>query len=220
MKGISKRDLNLILMLLGIMAIVLTYFMIFSKWEEETAAMQAQYSALVPQRDALLEHERKIPEYNAAIAEAELLVAEELEHYAPIVRVEDMIMYAIDLETRFNMAIPNLSFSDAVTLRDFAVMRGGEEVTYSAKSASMSFPCTVTYENLKKAIDYIYATPYRTQLNSLSVTFDNNLGGLSANMSVTKIFIDDGSGAATDADVPQYPLGNENPFNTVIFAEE
>jgi hypothetical protein len=64
-------------------------------------------------------------------------------------------------------------------------------------------------------LEYISYAPEKTLTDSLSVSYDSSGGGLTGAITLSRVYLDDGSGVYTPAETPDGPVGTDNPFGTV-----
>ncbi|MDR0838368.1 MAG: hypothetical protein LBN99_01850 [Oscillospiraceae bacterium] len=215
--GISKRDINLLLTVFGLLITLAVYFLVFSRLTAAADALDAGTEALRPRLATLQAYLAELPEYEAGIRDRSALISSELAGYARQVRTEDLIMYAVMLESEAALDIASATFAEPVPVSEFSAPGAdGAAVAYRAYSVSMTLNSQMTYAALKDAIDIINATPDRTLLDSLSVTFDSVRGGLIGTVTLSKVFITDGSYVYAPTVVPDGAYGNGNPFGTVM----
>jgi hypothetical protein len=213
---LSKRDVNLLLIVLGLGVTLAVYFLVFLDFTARAETLNAQTESLRPRLAVLRGYEAEVPSYNRAIREYADFIARELGNYAQEVRTEDLIMYAVMLENEMKLNIASASFTEPAAVSEFTLPdEDGAPLPYRAYAISMTLSSRMGYAELKNAIDRLYATADRTVLDAVSVTFDAATGGLVGTVTISKIFIADGSYVYTETAVPPGPLGNSNPFGTI-----
>lgn len=213
---ISKRDANLLMVFLGLLMVLVVYFVPVANYSEETEQLVAQTNALKPELAALEEHQRKIPEYNEGIEAAKVGIAAERDLYAEEVRTEDCIMYAVMLEREYELGISSASFVEPQAVKTLNSMNEqGQMADFTAYSTNMSLVCRMGYENLKQAINRLYQTADKTMLDSVSVSYDPETAGLVGTLNIAKLFVADGDYEYVPTPVEYGPLGTLNPFGTL-----
>ena len=214
----AKRDINIVLIIVGILGAVLLYFFLYTDFADRTEALNYDTQALTARLDELLEHEASVPMYNEKTREYAAQITTELGNYSQQVRTEDLIMYAVMLEDEMKLDISSASFTDPEVLSTFALPTADGNISFTAYSVSMTVNTRMGYSDMKDAITRVYTTQDRTVLDSLSIVFDGETGGLAGTITISKVFVDDGSYIYWPTDVPSGSLGNPNPFGTIEIA--
>ena len=221
MGNLSKRDVNLLLVVLGLAIVLLTYFLVFTNFSDQTDALTAETDALRPRLAELQDYVENIPVFEAGILEATERIDAEKLGYVQQVRTEDLIMYAVMLEDEMGVSISSASFSPPVLLYEFdAPDAEGNTVHYQVLKTTMTLNAKFGYEPIKAAINRLYETADKTMLEDLSITFDVETGGLVGNVTIGKVFVTDGTYEYSPTKVPAGPFGNTNPFATITAPPE
>ena len=221
---LSKRDQKLILILLGLIVLLLCYMLIYRPTIAETETVQGEISALEPTAAELRECYSQLEVYAAGIEEARDVIAQQLKQYPTDVRAEDLIMYVTALEET-SMDVTASPFSGELRIAVFdgvAEDENGAAVakSYSASQLSMTVTCSLSYQALKDMADYIAATPLRTALDSVSLSFSSETGELIGSATIDKYYVSAGDEGYTATDVPDVELGTDDLFSTVTQADE
>lgn len=190
---VSKKDAKLLLILLGILVFLLSYLLVYNRYIAKQDAVAAQITELQPQLDTLEEYYQNLSTYETAIETAKKEIEEEMGRYPSEIFTEDLILYAIELEDRVGLDATALSFVDPVLVNEFTGVtpENGEEASavMDAYETAMNVSCTLTYEQLKSVLHYIYETRNYTGVNSLSVSYNAENGRLVGNLEVSKFLI-------------------------------
>jgi hypothetical protein len=221
---ISKRDANLLLILLGIILFVAGYFTVYNPYQKKTEALLAEIAALRPTLSELQVFEGSLDKYKAGIDELEGKIASETERYPTDVRPEDFIMYAIDMEEKIELDVTSLEFAQPVLISQFdGIKRDGEQYSVTPLAAyayGTTANCSLSYEELKALIQLVDETPLCTKLDSVSVSFDTENGGLTGSVVLDKYFITSGSDPYVPTKVPDVDLGTDDLFGTFTVIAE
>ena len=216
MRNLSKRDINLLLIVIGLAIILLTYFLVFTNLSSQVETLNADTEQMRPRLTQLQDYAAAIPLFEEGILEASARIDEERLSYPEQVRTEDLIMYAVMLEEEMGVRISSASFNPPTLISEFyAPNAEGTLVRYQAYITSMAINSAFGYDPLKDAINRIYATADKTLLDDITLTFDGESGGLAGNMTISKIFVTDGSYVYSPTQIPAGPFGNTNPFATI-----
>ncbi|GHU93629.1 hypothetical protein FACS1894208_03410 [Clostridia bacterium] len=214
---ISKRDANIALIILGVAVFIAGYFLIYNDLLDQAAVVRSEIAALTPRDIELSAHVERIPLYNRGIETFANAAKENLSRFPPRVRTEDLIMYAVGLETKPGMAIASASFSEPWLISEFdAKTEVGQPsaVHYAAYGMTLTISDRLNYDALKQAFDLIALDPERTSLENVSISYDSSTGELTGSMSINKHFVDDGRYVYVPTEVPAGRIGVTSPFGT------
>lgn len=221
---ISKRDANLLLILLGILLFVAGYFTVYLPYQNKTEELQAEIAALQPTLSELKGYEEKLDSYKAGIDEMEGKIAAEMARFPSDVRPEDFVVYAIELEEKIGLDVTSLDFAEPALISQFdGIKKDGSAYTVTPLTAyryAATAKCSLSYEELKDLIRYINDTPLCTKLNNLSVSFDAESGELIGSVALDKYFVSSGSDPYVPTRVPSVRLGTGNLFGTFTVTAE
>lgn len=216
--NLSKRDQNLLLILLGIVVFILAWTGVRNKFNAKAQAEEAQISALEPRLTELRNHRDNVSIYERGIEEIAATVKSEMKKFPNDVRAEDMIMYASGLEKTIGLSVGSISFMPPELLSQFNVptegKSGTELLAYAAFKTGLSIDCELDYSQMKKFISQIYSTPQRTTLESLSVSYNSETAGLTGSATLAKYFLSGEKYVYTPTTVPNVIEGTTNPFGT------
>ena len=216
--NLSKRDQKLLLVLLGIVIFVAAWMGVRSNYNAKAEALESQLSSLEPRLAELRGYKDSVADYESGIEEIASTVKTELNKFPNDVRTEDMIMYAAGLEEAIGLSVGSISFMPPELLSQFNVPTDGEGgtelVPYAALRTGLSISCELDYTQMKKLIGYIYSTPQRTTLESLSVSYNSETGGLTGSASLAKYFLSGEKYVYHPTIVPNVTQGTTNPFGT------
>ena len=218
MKGVnlSKKDVNVLLIFLGIVIALLSFFFVARRFTGMKEQLEMDNMMLQSRLMELQDYELNLPDYNMSIKEASATITGERKKYKEEVRIEDLIMFAVELENTTGVEIDSVSFQPPVLLTEFdAPNDEGVQTHYYAYSISMTMGTRFGYTPMKDALKKIQTASDRTVLDTLALSYDSSTGGLVGNMVTSKIFITDGSYVYVPTEVPAGLLGTPNPFGTI-----
>ncbi|MDR0248318.1 MAG: hypothetical protein LBI44_01445 [Oscillospiraceae bacterium] len=222
--SIAKKDVNLILIVLGVALAALAYFLVYNRYTARSETLQGEINSLRPVLADLTAKDEQAPHYRATIDLSKATIRDGMRGYATDTRPEDLIMYAVELEERLGVTGSGLAFTAPAAVVSVQGLTGaeGEEQfeQLTAYRVGMSMSCRVTYEKLKELIDYFYLTSSNTSLDSVSLSYNSETGQLFANIVVQKAFLTSHHDPYEQTYVPDMPTGAPNPFGTVLVPEE
>jgi len=218
--NLSKRDQKLIIILLGIVIFAAAYAGVYLNFTNKTTALEAETAALAPRLSELQGYYNSLGTYEKGIEESRAVITENLMQYPEDVRPEDEIMYAVSLEKDVGLFIGSAAFGEPEQVMALRGITETEDGSYSVLPLSafrrrMDCACSLNYAQLKRTVKYINETPLCTRLNTVSVSYDAETGGLTGTMTIDKYFITGINDAYVETYVPQMPLGTDNIFGTI-----
>ena len=220
---ISKRDQSLLFVLLGLVVVLAAYFGVYNHFMGKAEAATAEKSNLQPRLEQLQGYYSELPVYQAGIEQISDAVEDEIKGFPSDVRSEDMIVYGNELESKLDITVTNMSFSTPTLVSQFSIPKQNENnetelVPYAALSTEMSISVQMSYKQMLDFINYIYNKSKHTKLETISVSYDGETGGLVGSATMTKYFMSDSEYEYDPTDVGKYDKGVTNPFGTVTAA--
>jgi len=217
---LSKRDQSMLLILLGLIVVLAAYFGIYSNFMGKAEAAVSENDSLQPRLQELQDYYSNLPVYQAGIEEISADVEKKILGFPPDVRSEDLISYGNELEKKLGVTVSNMSFSPPELVSQFSVPKddgggGTVLVPYAALSTNMSISAEMTYPQMLDFINYIYKKSVHTTLESISVSYNSETGGLTGSAVMTKYFMSDSEYEYKPTDLPNSAQGTNNPFGTV-----
>ena len=209
----SKKDLNILLVFLGIVIFLLSYSFIcrhFRTLEEATLAETTRLSYTLSQ---LHNHQLNLALYEQEIEASKETITRLRELHPDMVLPEEFIQLAVALESQLNVDIRSINTRDIEPVSNFILPDSeGNPVTHNAYRQSFTFTAILSYDALKDMIEKIYAENERITLDDCSVAYNAGDGLLDATVTVSQIFVNDGSYIYQPVDVPSGSVGTSNPF--------
>ena len=205
---VTKQQVNLLIMVLGVIIIVLTYFYGVQKLNEKTEMLETENGQLRSEINTLQQLQLK---QNSYIADTEMMkglceaVAEMFPSY---VLTEDEIMYAVKLENQVgcyfsyvgtpdtqNIEIPLGEREDilaGITDITGAIAQNSvinEDEIFNAQgivlgnaASSNNFVCT--YDQFKQLVKLIRENDDMRSIDEISLSYDNTTGSLTGTMTI------------------------------------
>jgi hypothetical protein len=212
----SKRDLNILLVFLGIVLLIMSYFFICRHYRALENATRAETEYLTPSLALLQEHEQKLAAYKQEIETSKETIAKLRKLHPEVVLPEEFVQLAVTLEAQTDTDVRSITTHETEPLSSYILPDAdGNPALYSAYRQSFTFTAALGYGALKDMIEKIYSENERITLDSCSVAYNAEDGLLSATITVSQIFINDGSYTYQPVIVPSGQIGTTNPFNTL-----
>lgn len=233
---LKKSDVNILIMLLGILIPVGVYFFVYNSYTEKTAAMNASNEVLQSEVDYLQDLADHKQQYIDDTQAMQIQIEEIKTHFPVIYKPEDDILYIINVENNYDAEIPTISMGNSSMIEVAApttetVEEGSPEVAAEGDDAAndtvdvatpqinlyqtpISVSMQSSYRSLKDIITHINTDPDRKSINSLSVVFDTETGKLSSSMAFTAYSLTGTEKEYTTPNVTGVFYGTNDIFNT------
>jgi hypothetical protein len=216
---VSKKDLNLILVILGIVLAAVSYFAVYNGLVERTEKLERDLSALNPRLEQLRAHESASQGYLDGMEEVKASIAERTLGFDTHMRPEDWIMYAVRMVNRTGCEVESITVNSSQRLdpvEGLTLMQDSGEYRAVVKQpiqTTADIACVFTYEQLKQIIDYIYIDSRKTSLVSMNVTYNSSTGRLRGAATLNKLILTSPDDPYIETDVGRrIPVGANPPF--------
>ena len=210
----SKGQINLLIMLIGILLAVASYFFVFTKFNERRAALANENAALQAEVDALQELADNKEFYISETERMDKEIHEIIARYPADVFVEDEVLYTYGIETSNQVWVSSLTTADksqvmvaAPAPAEVAAVEDdglGEEVAPAPEATTeaaapvaglsnsvflYTSPFTLqyksTYTSIKDVIKSIIESDDRMSIRTISIGYDAETGCLAGNVDAT-----------------------------------
>lgn len=233
---LKKSDVNILIMLVGILIPVAIYFFVYTSFTEKTAAMNADNETLQTEVDYLQDLADHKQQYIDDTAAMQIQIDEIKSRFPAEYKPEDDIMYIIGVENDYGAEIPTIAMGTssmievAVAAEETAEApaEGAEATTDDAAGDTVDTttpaislyqtPISVSmqssYRSLKDIVTYINTDTDRKSIDSLSVVFDTETGLLASTMAFNAYSL---TGTEKEYAAPQVSgvfYGTSDIFNT------
>lgn len=215
---ISKRDLSIVMIIVGIAAAFAVYQFYFSNTMDEraeiikkTETLQKEYDSLmaVADQQMTMEGETRLNEEKLAT-----LVSEFPASY----KYEDGIMYLYDLEHNESLDVTFSSYTILeTTITDaYSGNVSGVPKVYAFGNSTItaSYLCQ-TYAGMKTFVNGIYNDEYPKSIESIAMTFDSTTGNISGSIIVNMYSLTDGSNAYVAPIIPTVDMKVDCIFGSI-----
>ena len=174
---VSKRDISIVMVLLGVIALFCVYQFYYRDSQKKVEELQKSIDKSTAENKELLKIDETKLESEMTAAEKDLKAM--VMGYPMAYRFDDMIMYLYDLEKNpkygvhfwdYTMTASTPKDAYIGTIRDKAVM-------YSVSDATFFMQFTnETYAGCKELLKAIYADRYAKNFSSIRLKYDNHTG--------------------------------------------
>lgn len=234
----KKSDINILIMLFGILIPVAVYFFVYNSYTEKTASLNGANEQLQVEVDYLQDLADHKQQYIDDTEAMQIQIAEIKSHFPAQYRPEDDILYIIGVENEQGATIPSISMgtstmievaapeSEVVAAEGEAQPEGEGEEVVEGDTTEVAAPAmclyttpinvrmTSSYRSLKDIINKLNTDNDRKSIDSLSVVFDAESGELSSALGFSAYSLTGTENEYVSPNVPGIFYGTSDIFNT------
>lgn len=235
---VKKSEVNILIMLVGVLLVVLSYFVVYSSFSEKKDALAAENATLQTEVDGLQEladnKQFYIDETNRMDSEIQDILAD----FPGEVRAEDQVMYTAGLETMYSVWVNGLTIDDTRLVQvaapeaapvddavvedtgdgapagDAVVATGGLKDTVFLYSSPFSLNYKTTYRSFKDIVQLIVTADERMSIQNVNIAYDTETGCLAGSMDAIMYTISGTDYIYKELDIPGVRLGTADIFKS------
>ena len=216
---VSKKEIYLLLALLGVGIAVCAWQFGFKKINEKTDALNAETDVLKVEISKYTAVKDNIALYNTGIEDATNHIADVLYDFPAMVMEEDMIMFGRSLEKNIDdTVVSTVSFgapSNVYVVTSHPVEASTVPISYSLYNNAITVSYQTSYEGFKEIVDYIRSNKNRMTMENFSLAYDEATGLLKASTAVNMYSVTGTDKEYTQQNLSGVGLGLDNIFGTI-----
>lgn len=237
MKKISPKELNLLLILGGVLIFVVLYTYLFTPMQTKTADMKQDIANLEQKIKELEVHSAYADKYKEKTEEYRNNINEKLAVYPADIKEEDMVAYLLKMENATGIDISSVAFAPAEELTSFqGVVSQTVEIDVGSEEESeeleklrqqsqkevatdmkvfrtgATVSAKMSYDYLKDTIKYIYRSPAQATLDSVSVSYSSETNKLNGSLNISRYYITYPEAVYTPEELPEVSIGVSQLF--------
>ena len=233
---IRKSDINLLIMLLGVVIAVASYFFVFTSFNEKRAALETENAGLQVEVDELQKLADNKQFYLDETARMNAEITEIMNRFPPGMLTEDILMYVVNMEATYSIFYESVTLNgiqqvtvaapepqqDAVEdgtevteeTGDAVVATGGLKETVFLYNTPITYGFKSTYRSIKDIISDIITGSDRMNLQSVTLSYDGETGCIQGSLAVN-VYSMDGTGKYYELlNIPGVQLGVDDLFKS------
>ena len=217
---LQKKDIKLIIVLVGVLILVVAYFVVYRNYDQQTQDLQSQIDSLQPELQQLREYDEHRQVYRDG-AEADKEKMKSIMSSLPTsVWTEDQIMLARRMEEDLDITDTSESFADPIVVTQFKgtplddIDNYSDQVDMTSNKYQMTLAADMDYSQMKDFLDYVYDEDYMTGLDSITMNYDAEKADLSVSAVINQYTLAYDGAKETDHSVPEVSKGVHDPFGT------
>ncbi|MBD5505814.1 MAG: hypothetical protein HDR09_19255 [Lachnospiraceae bacterium] len=217
----KKNEIMLLLVVFGILALVLSWQLIYKNNQTKTQEIEAQNVELQQTVDRLEILNAKKPEY---IEATELMKTSDdliIDSFASGVRIEDQVMYLYNMELvdANDVRVPNVSLQAAQVVPYAGTLTTEEGYELQDEGIGMyrletTVGMTTTNNGLKNVLNYIYGMDSRKSVTGVTLTTGQD-GYLTGNMKLDFFYLTGTDVPYVDQNISGVSTGTTNIFGVL-----
>lgn len=242
MTKVKKSDINILIMLVGVLLAVISYFVVYQNFTEKTDALSAENATLQTEVDEL----QKLADNKTFYLEETARMDDEIKAiiagFPSEVRAEDVVMYTDNLEKINAIWVTELKREDTQLVQvatdaqaapatdavvenadgtgtdaaqqDAVTATGGLKDVVFLYSSPFSISYKTTYRSIKDIIASIVDSDDRMNITAISLTYDSETGCLSGSLDATMYTMSGTGNTYEELDIPGVRLGTADIFKS------
>ncbi len=219
---ITRRDLGVIMILVGVIVAFVTYQMYFTDMQTQVEELQNEQKTLKTQIDELQPVVDDAPYYESEMERFQNEISDMMDEFSVDVLYEDGIMYVVELEDNLAISIPSFTAAEASEVQTVEGAGSLAGYNYTLASSSLSFSYTLdSYDDMKDFINYVYDDEENKRtITDISMVFSSTTGEMTGSVGISTYAMSDGEKTYEEQDLPLDDLGVENIFGEIEETEE
>lgn len=189
---VSKRDISIVMVLIGAIALFCVYQFNYRKQTEKAETLQREIKTLKAENDELLKIDEQ--QLNNDITKWQGELTAMVKKYPAYYRFDDMIMYLYDMEhvEDYGVHFYQYTMIPSTTTNSYVGKFNEKSVAFASNVATFSMNFTNdSYEGCKKMLTAIYADRMAKNFNSILLTFSNFTGEINGTISANAYGVSD-----------------------------
>lgn len=217
---LQKKDIKLIIVLVGVLILVVAYFVVYRNYDQQTQDLQSQIDSLQPELQQLREYDEHKQEYLDGTEAYKENMKSIMSSLPTSVWTEDQIMLARRMEEDLDITDTSESFTDPIVVTQFKgtplddIDNYSDQVDMTSNKYQMTLAADMDYSQMKDFLDYVYDEDYMTGLDSVNMSYDAEKADLSVSAVINQYTLSYQDAPEEDHKVPEVSKGVKDPFGT------
>lgn len=217
---LQKKDIKLIIVMVGVLILVVAYFVVYRNYDQKTQDLQSQIDSLQPELQQLREYDEHKQEYLDGIEAYKENMKSIMSSLPTSVWTEDQIMLARRMEEDLDITDTSESFTDPIVVTQFKgtplddIDNYSDQVDMTSNKYQMTLAADMDYSQMKDFLDYVYDEDYMTGLDSVNMSYDAEKAALNVSAVINQYTLSYQDAPEEDHKVPEVSKGVKDPFGT------
>lgn len=220
MQKLQKKDIKVLIVLIGVLVLLLSYLLVYRNFTTKREEVEGQIAALEPELQQLREYDQHKQEYVEGTAAYKENIQAILSVLPTQIWTEDQLNLASNIETDMNLKDKSVSFSAPTVVTQFQgvtldnIDNYNSKVDMTANKYQMSINTEMDYTDMKDFIDYIYDQDQMTSLDSINLTWNAENQDLDTSVVINQYSLTWPEAAEESHDVPEVSKGHSDIFGS------
>ena len=217
---LQKKDIKLIIVMVGVLILVVAYFVVYRNYDQQTQDLQSQIDSLQPELQQLREYDEHKQEYLDGTEAYKENMKSIMSSLPTAVWTEDQIMLARRMEEDLDITDTSESFADPIVVTQFKgtplddIDNYSDQVDMTSNKYQMTLAADMDYSQMKDFLDYVYDEDYMTGLDSVNMSYDAEKAALNVSAVINQYTLSYQDAPEEDHKVPEVSKGVKDPFGT------
>lgn len=240
---VKKSEIQLLIAVLGVLLAVVTYFLVYAKFNDMSETIETQNASLRSQVSTLEILEQRKADYLAATEKMQSYITGFENRFPADILPEDSIMMVKTLEDYTRTDVANIAFGTEAEVPYAAETPAATDGTAAASDATATADTTVTdspvttegtayadthmyevplsisiectYDDFKGLVRYIYNLQERKSIQGVNISYNEAVGMLSGNMTLNTYYLLGTDKVYSEPDIPAMGMGVDTLFGNV-----
>lgn len=221
---VKKSEIQLLIAVIGVLIAVCTYFLVYSKFNEKSDALEAQNVTLSSQVATLEALDQRKADYIEATGKMQSYITNFENRFPADILPEDSIMMVKTLEDYTRTEVANIAFGSEAEVvytpaADAAASPVSTDGTAYADTHMYEVPLSIsiscTYDDFKGLVRYIYNQQERESIQGVSISYNETNGMLTGNMTMNTYYLLGTDKVYSSPYIPDMQMGVDTIFGNV-----
>lgn len=224
---VKKSEIQLLIAVIGVLIAVCTYFLVYSKFNEKSDALEAENATLSSQVATLEILDQRKADYIEATEKMQSYITNFENRFPADILPEDSIMMVKTLEDYTRTEVANIAFgseaevvytpaADAATTATSPVSTDGTAYADTHMyEVPLSISISCTYDDFKGLVRYIYNQQERESIQGVSISYNETDGMLTGNMTMNTYYLLGTDKVYSSPYIPDMQMGVDTIFGNV-----
>ena len=138
-KTLSLRDVNMILVVVGLVILVATYFLVFRSFSEKNTELDNQYTERNAHLKELQGYYDNLKTYEKGTSEGKKNIRSNLSRLPTDIKSEDFLVYIMDSTEKVQAELNSVNFNNSNEISSFSTVIDGKKQECKGYQMSASF---------------------------------------------------------------------------------
>ena len=233
---VKKSEIQLLIAVLGVLLAVVTYFLVYAKFNDMSETIETQNASLRSQVSTLEILEQRKADYLEATEKMQSYITGFENRFPADILPEDSIMMVKTLEDYTRTDVANIAFGTEAEVPYAAETAAASDATATADTTVTDSPVTTegtayadthmyevplsisiecTYDDFKGLVRYIYNLQERKSIQGVNISYNEAVGMLSGNMTLNTYYLLGTDKVYSEPDIPAMGMGVDTLFGNV-----